>query len=424
MDKTYKPRRVVVTGMGVISSVGNDVDTFWQNLKDGVCGIDYITEFPTDVLPVKIAGKVKNFEPEKYGMDKGFIRKQGLFTQFGLAAAVQAMAQSGLHTDGDDANITPERLGVYVGSGIGGFEVQFRECNKMVDDPSGHWVSPHFVPTMISNIAAGHIAIRFNAQGPCLDIVTACATSSHCLGEAMRAIRYGYADAIITGGCENATIPIGIAGFANTHALTRSENPKYASLPFNLNRGGFVMGDGAAVLVLEELEHAQARGAQIFGEVVGYGNTCDAFHPTAPRPDGTTQARCISFALEEAGFDPGKDNLYINAHGTGTKLNDSAETLAYKIALGDFAYKAHISSIKSMTGHMFGAAGAAEAITTILALREGIIPPTINLDTPDPELDLDYTPNKAVHSDITLGISDSLGFGGHNACLAFRNYTK
>ena len=422
MDKTYKTRRVVVTGMGVISSVGNDVDTFWESLKNGVCGIDYITEFPTEGLAVRIAGKVKNFEPEKYGMDKGFIRKQDRFTQYGMAAAFQAMAQSGLCSSGDDANISPDRMGVYVGSGIGGFEVQFRESGKMISDPTGHWVSPHFVPTMISNIAAGHIAIKYNAQGPCLDIVTACATSSHCLGEALRAIRHGYADAIIAGGCENATIPIGIAGFANAHALTRAEDPKYASLPFNGNRGGFVMGDGAAILVLEELEHAKARGANILAEFVGYGNTCDAYHPTAPRPEGTTQARCITLALDEAGFDPAKDNLYINAHGTGTKLNDAAETLAYKIALGDFAYKAHISSIKSMTGHMFGAAGAAEAITTVLTLREGIVPPTINLDVPDPELDLDYTPNKAVKSDITLGISDSLGFGGHNACVAFRNY--
>ena len=242
------------------------------------------------------------------------------------------------------------------------------------------------------------------------------------MGEAFRAIRNGYADAIITGGCENATIPIGIVGFANAKALSRATDPKYASLPFNANRAGFVMADGSAALVLEEYEHAKARGAQIIGEMVGYGNTCDAYHSTAPRPDGTTQAKCIELALEEAGFDKEKDNLYINAHGTGTRLNDVAETLAYKNALGDFAYKAHISSIKSMTGHMFGAAGAAEAIATVLALRDGICPPTINLDTPDPECDLDYTPNKAVKTDLTLGISDSFGFGGHDACVAFRKY--
>ena len=416
-------KRVVITGMGVISSVGNDVETFWKNLKDGVCGIELIDNFPTDNLPVKIAGKIKNFNAEEYGMDKPFIRKQDLFTQYGMAAAWQAMADSGLHTEGEGQNIDPFRLGVYVGSGIGGFEVQYRETAKMIEDPSGRWISPLFIPTMISNIAAGNIAFKHNAKGPCLDIVTACATSSHCLGEAFRAIRHGYADAIIAGGCENATIPLGIAGFANAKALSRAEDPKYASLPFNKNRQGFVMGDGAGILILEELEHAKARGAKIYGEIVGYGNTCDAYHATAPRPDGTTQAECMKLALKEAGFDESKDNLYINAHGTGTHLNDLTETVAYKIALGDYAYKAHISSIKSMTGHMFGAAGAAEAIATILALREGVIPPTINLDCPDPECDLDYTPNVALKSDITLGISDSLGFGGHNACVAFRPYS-
>lgn len=415
-------KRVVITGMGVISSVGNDIQTYWKNLKDGVCGIEVIDSFPTDNLPVKIAGKIKNFNPEDYGMDKPFVRKQDRFTQFGVAAAYQAMKDAGLVTEGEDANIDPFRLGVYVGSGIGGFEVQYRETAKMIEDPSGQWISPLFIPTMISNIAAGHIAIKHHAQGPCLDIVTACATSSHCLGEAFRAIRHGYADAIIAGGCENATIPLGIVGFANAKALTRVVDPKYASLPFNKNRQGFVMGDGAGILILEELEHAKARGAKIYGEMVGYGNTCDAYHATAPRPDGQTQAKCITLALEEAGFDKAKDNLYINAHGTGTHLNDVAETIAYKLALGDFAYKAHISSIKSMTGHMFGAAGAAEAIATILALKDGIIPPTINLDCPDPECDLDYTPNVALKSDITLGISDSLGFGGHNACVAFRKY--
>ena len=411
-----------MTGMGVISSVGNDVPTFWNSLVNGVCGIDYITEFDTSNLPVHIAGKVRNFEPEKYGMDRPFIRKQDTFTLYGMAAAWQAMNDSGLSADGENANIDPFRLGVYVGSGIGGFEVQVRETAKIVEDPSGQWISPLFIPTMISNIAAGHIAIKYHAQGPCLDVVTACATSTNSIGEAYRAIKHGYADAIIAGGCENATIPLGIVGFANVKALTRAENPRYASLPFNANRAGFVMSDGAAVLILEEAGHAEKRGAKIYGEVVGYGNTCDAYHSTAPRPDGTTQAQCIKLALEEAGFDEKTDNLYINAHGTGTKLNDAAETMAYKVALGDFAYKAHISSIKSMTGHMFGAAGAAEAITTILAIRDGIVPPTINLDTPDPECDLDYTPNTAVKTPVTLGLSDSFGFGGHDACLAFRAY--
>ena len=415
-------KRVVITGMGIISPLGNDVNTFWKNLVAGVCGIEYIDDFPTESLPVRIAGKIKDFHPEEYGMDKPFIRKQDLFTQYGMAAAYQAMNDSGLHTQGEEANIDPFRLGVYVGSGIGGFATQYRETAKMIEDPSGQWISPLFIPTMISNIAAGQIAISHHAQGPCVDVVTACATSTNAIGEAYRAIRHGYADAIIAGGTENATIPLGIAGFANAKALSRAENPKYASLPFNGNRAGFVMGDGAAILILEELEHAKARGAKIYGEMTGYGNTCDAYHATAPRPDGTTQAQAIKLALEESGFNPDKDNLYINAHGTGTRLNDAAETMAYKVALGDFAYKAHISSIKSMTGHMFGAAGAAEAITTILTLREGIVPPTINLDTPDPECDLDYTPNKAVKAKITLGISDSFGFGGHDACVAFRNY--
>jgi beta-ketoacyl-acyl-carrier-protein synthase II len=415
-------RRVVITGMGVISPVGNDVATFWNNLVAGVCGIDYIRAFPTDALPVKVAGLVKDFQPERY-MDKPFIRKQDLFTQYGVAASCQAMDDAGLVTEGEGANIDPFRLGVYVGSGIGGFETQYRETGKMIEDPSGRWISPLFIPTVISNIAAGHIAIRHQAKGPCLDIVTACATSSHCLGEAFRAIRNGYADAVIAGGCEHITIPIGIAAFANAKALSRSEDPQYASLPFNARRGGFVMGDGAAILILEEMEHARARGARIYGEMVGYGNTCDAYHSTAPRPDGSTQSECIRMALKEAGYDPSRDQLYINAHGTGTHLNDLAETQAYKLALGADAYKAHISSIKSMTGHLFGAAGAAEAITTVLALREGVIPPTIHLDAPDPECDLDYTPNEAVRADVTLGISDSLGFGGHNACIAFRRYT-
>lgn len=416
-------RRVVITGMGVISSVGNDVKTFWNNLKAGVCGIEVVEEFEQAQLAVKIAGKVKNFDPESYGIDKSFIRKQDLFTQYGVAASIEAVRDSGLISgDDENANIDPFRLGVYVGSGIGGFEVQYKETAKMIEDPTGKWISPLFIPTMISNIAAGHIAIRHNAKGVCLDIVTACATSTHCIGEALRAIRHGYADAIIAGGCENAVVPLGVAGFANAKALSRAEDPKYASLPFNKNRQGFVMGDGAGILVLEELEHAKQRGATIYAEIVGYGNTCDAHHPTAPRPDGTTQAKCLSLALEEAGFNAESDNLYINAHGTGTHLNDIAETQAYKLALGEYAYKAHISSIKSMTGHMFGAAGAAEAIATVLAVKDKIIPPTINLDCPDPECDLDYTPNVAVESDLTIGISDSLGFGGHNGCIAFRPY--
>ncbi len=412
-------KRVVVTGLGVLSCIGNDVKTFWNNLVNGVCGIDHITEFPTDNLAVKIGGMVRNFNPEEYGMDKPFIRKQDPFTVYAMASAWQAMHDSGL-VSGE--NIEPSRLGTYVGSGIGGFTTIQRELEKFFEDQSGQWVSPNFVPTMISDMAGGQIAIKFGAQGSCIDIVTACATSTHSIGEAFRAIKHGYADAIIAGGTDRCTIPIGIAGFANAKALTRATDPQYASLPFNANRSGFVMADGSAVVILEEMEHAKARGAHIYAEVTGYGSTCDAHHATAPRPDGTTQAECIRLALEESGFDPAKDNVYINAHGTGTLLNDVAETKAYKIALGDFAYKAHISSTKSMHGHMFGATGAVEAIATVLALQEGIVPPTVHLDAPDPECDLDYTPNKAVKTDVNLGLSDSFGFGGHNACLAFRKY--
>ena len=415
-------KRVVITGLGVISPVGNDVPTFWNNLKDGVCGIESITDFPTDDLPVKIGGRVKGFDPDLYGIDKPFMRKQDWFTIYGVAAAKQAMDDAGLHSEGEDRNIDPFRLGVYVGSGIGGFNVQIREIGKFLEDPSGQWISPLFVPTMIPNIAAGNIAIRHNATGPCIDVSTACATSTNALGEAFRAVKHGYADAIIAGGTDQCTIPIGLAAFANAKALTQAEDPNYASLPFNANRAGFVSADGAGVLILEEYEHAVARGARIYAEMVAYGSTCDAYHMTAPRPDGSTQAESISIAIRESGFDPAKDTVYINAHGTGTKLNDVAETNAIKIAFGDFAYKCHISSTKSMHGHMFGATGAVEAIATVLALKESIIPPTIHLDCPDPECDLDYTPNRAVKAGLTLGFSNSFGFGGHNACIGFRKF--
>ena len=406
--------------MGIISPVGNDVQSFWESLKNGVCGIEFIEEFLSDDLPVKIAARVKDFEPERYEIDKAFVRKQDLFSVYAIAAAYQAVKDSGIRSEGEGANIDPFRLGVYFGSGVGGFETIFKEISKMLEDPSGRWVSPLFVPSMIGNIAAGNIAIKFGAKASCLNIVTACASSTHTIGEAFRAIQHGYCDAVIAGGSDRATLPIGIAGFANARALTRAEDPKHACLPFSGERSGFVMADGSGALILEEYEHAKARGAHIYAEMVGYGSTCDAYHTTAPRPDGTTQARCILDAATEAGFDSAKDNVYINAHGTGTQLNDSTETTAYKLAFGEFAYKCHISSTKSMHGHMFGATGAAEAIATILALRDGIVPPTINLDVPDPECDLDYTPNKAVKTDLTLGLSDSFGFGGHNACIAFR----
>ena len=414
-------RRVVVTGTGVISPIGNNTETYWKNLLDGVCGIDFIRSIPTDDLPVKIAGEVKDFVPADYGIEPPFARKQDMFTLYAVAAAWQAVRQSGLDS-GEGGNIDPFRFGVYVGSGIGGFQTIMRETEKILTE-GPKWVSPLFIPTMIANIAAGNIAIRNKACGPCLPVVTACATSTHAIGEAFRAIKYGHAEAIITGGTEATVIPIAIAGFANAKALSRAEDPKYASLPFNKNRGGFVLAEGAAMLVLEEYEHAKARGAEILAEVCGYGNTCDAYHVTAPRPDGSTQSAAIRMALDEAGY-TSDDVLYINAHGTGTALNDVSETAAFKLALGDDAYKAHVSSTKGSTGHMLGAAGAVEAIAAVLALKNGVVPPTVNLDEVDPECDLDYTPNVPVEAELTIAISDSLGFGGHNGCVAFRKYQK
>ena len=414
-------KRVVITGMGVISPIGNDIQTYWKNLLEGVCGIDFIKSIPTEELPVKIAGEVKDFDPADYEIEAPFARKQDRFTTFAVAAAWQAVRQSGLNSS-ENGNIDPFRFGVYVGSGIGGFTTLVREAEKIITEGS-KWVSPLLIPTMISNIAAGNVAIRNNACGPCLPVVTACATSTHAIGAAFRAIKYGHADAIIAGGSEAAITPLAIAGFANAKALSRAEDPKYASLPFNKNRGGVVMAEGAAMLVLEEYEHAKARGAEILGEISGYGNTCDAHHVTAPRPDGITQAAAMKTALEEAGY-TSDDVLYINAHGTGTALNDVSETVAFKLAIGDDAYRAHISSTKGSTGHMLGAAGAVEAVASVLALKNGIVPPTVNLDEIEPECDLNYTPNTPVKADLTIAMSDSLGFGGHNGCLVFRKYVE
>ena len=408
-------KRVAVCGMGVISPVGNTVPEFWDSLVNGRNGISLIKDMDLQDLPVKVSADVKGFSPADYGIEAPLARKQDLFTLYALAASIQAVSQSGLKSG---ENIDASRFGVYVGSGIGGFTTIYREIEKMVKD-GPKWVTPTFVPTMIPNMAAGHIAIRHGACGPCLPITTACATSTNTIGEAYRAIRHGYADAIIAGGTEAARIPIGIAGFCNARTLSRSADPDYASIPFNSRRDGFVLGEGAAVLVLEEYEHAKARGAHILAEICGYGNSCDAYNATAPRPDGSTQAAAIRMALDQAGYTSG-DCLYINAHGTSTPLNDVAETKAFKLALGNDAYRAHISSTKSMTGHALGAAGAIEAVASVMALMEGIVPPTINLDSPDPECDLDYTPCKAVRADLSIAISDSLGFGGHNACIAFR----
>ena len=403
-------RRVVVTGMGAVTPVGNDVKTMWDSLVNGRSGIGFVTRYDPGLTKAKVVAEVKDFDPTQY-IEKRECRRMDLYTQYALAAAEQAVADSGIA-----GKIESERFGVYVGSGIGGMNTFYEQCENMFNDKN---ISPFFIPMMISNIAAGSIAIRFKATGPCLPVVTACSTSTHALGEAFRAIKFGYADAIITGGAEAALHPLSIRGFTSCKALTMSEDPENASIPFDKRRNGFVLGEGAGMLVLEEYEHAVERGATIYAELCGYGNTCDAHHVTAPDPDAAGSGRCVRLALEEAGYELGEP-VYINAHGTSTPMNDSTETKAFKIALGDEAYKAHISSTKSMTGHMLGATGAVEAIVSVMALGTGVIPPTIGYKEPDPECDLDYTPNKAVEADVKLALSTTFGFGDHNACIAFR----
>ena len=409
-------KRVVITGMGIVSPIGSDVNTFWNNLKSGICGISQITSFPIEDFVVKLAAEVKDFNPEEHEIDKALIRRSDRFTHFALVAAKQAMEDSKLE-------IAPERLGVYIGSGVGGIHTFLSESKKLMENGMG-WISPLFIPTMISNMAAGNVAITYHAEGPCLPIVTACATGTHSIGEAYRAIKHGYADAIITGGSEAAVTPIAIGGFANAKALSRSEDPLSASIPFDIRRQGFVLGEGAGIVILEEYEHAIKRNATIYAEVCGYGNTCDAYHYTAPRPDASTAANAMKIALEEANYNA-NDCLYINAHGTSTPLNDKTETLAIKLALGEEnARKAVISSTKSMTGHMLGAAGGVELIAAVMSMNDGIVHPTIGLLEPDPECDLDYVPLKARKTDITIAISNSLGFGGHNGTIAIRKFIK
>lgn len=411
-------KRVVITGLGVISPIGNDINSFWNNAKNGVCGIGEITAYSTEGMAIKLAAEVKDFNAENFGVEKGLARRSDRFCQFALAAAQQAVKDSNI-----EGNVDSSRFGVYVGSGIGGINTFVNECTKMNEEGANR-VSPLFIPMLISNIAAGNIAISHKAEGPCLPVVTACATSTHAIGEAYRAIKHGYADAIIAGGAEAAITPLAVGGFMNSKALSKSTDPLRASLPFDAERGGFVMGEGAGIVILEEYEHAVKRGAKIYGEICGYGNTCDAHHYTAPKPDGSCAAKAIKEALDEAGYSE-KDTLYINAHGTGTPLNDKSETLAIKSALGEKeASRAHISSSKSMTGHMLGAAGAVEIIVSALSLKEGIVTPTIGLQNPDPNCDLNYTPNKAMKADLTIAVSNSLGFGGHNACVAIRKYNN
>lgn len=408
--------KVYITGVGCITPLGNNVETLWNNIINGVCGIGYITKLDREAMPVKVAAEVKDFHPEDYGIDKTMIRHNDVYALYALAAAAQAMQDSGLRV-GED--VDPTRFGTAIGSGIGGIQTFEREhANKM--QYGLRRISPLFIPEMISNIAGGNVAITYNAQGPNIPVVTACATGTHSVGEAYRLIHEGRADAVITGGAEAAVCEMAIGGFNNMKALSTSDDPMAASLPFDARRKGFVLGEGSGIMVLESEECARRRGAKIYAEVCGYGNTCDAHHYTAPHPECRGGAQSMRLALEEAGF-KADEKLYINAHGTGTPLNDKGETKGIKAALGDDgARKAVISSTKSMHGHMLGATGAVELIISALALKNGIIPPTIHLDQPDPECDLDYTPHTARQWQADIAISNTFGFGGNNATVALR----
>ena len=402
-----------MTGLGAVTPVGNTVEETWNSLVNGIHGIGPITQFDTTEMKAKLGAEVKNFDPRDY-MEKAEILRTDRYVQFALASAVQAVEESGIV-----GTVEPERFGVYFGSGIGGINSFTTEHKKLLDRGPSR-VSPYFIPMLIANMGAGMIAIRFQCKGAALPAVTACASGSNAIGEAVRAIRHGYADAMITGGAEASINPCGVAGFINMKALSTAENPEEASLPFDKRRKGFVIGEGGAALVLEEYEHAKKRGAHIYGEVCGYGSTCDAYHMTSPAPDAEGGAPAMKQALEEANY-TGSERVYVNAHGTGTPMNDSGETLAIKKALGEEqAYKAFVSSTKSMTGHMLGAAGALEAIVCLKVMETGILPPTIHLQEPDPACDLNYIPKKAIRQKVDLCISNSLGFGGHNASLAFR----
>ncbi len=433
-------KRVVVTGIGVVSPVGNNVEDFWTSLENGKSGIGYITKFDTTDYKVKVAAEVKDFDPTNY-MDKSEARKQDLFSQYAVAGAVQAMEDSGLKSvealedNGDENAIESHRLGVYIGSGTGGMETFSKEYDKLIEKGPSR-ISPFLIPMMIGNMATGNVARKFNAKGVNLPIVTACATSTNSIGEAYRAIKHGYADAIITGGCEAAIVPLSVAGFTSAMALSKNPDPKTICRPFDKNRDGFVMGEGSGILILEEYERAKKRGAKIYGEICGYGNTNDAFHMTAPDSEAEASSRAIKEAVKEAiGGDCANieledkgeivaEKIYINAHGTSTPLNDKTETLAIKKAFGSKAKDISISSTKSMTGHMLGSAGAVEAIATVLAIKNNLVPPTIGYSEKDEDCDLNYTPNKAVKKELELGISISLGFGGHNSAIVFKKIDK
>jgi 3-oxoacyl-[acyl-carrier-protein] synthase II len=410
-------RRVVVTGMGAITPVGNDVATTWRALLDGKSGAAPITHFDAANFPVKFAAEVKDFDPLTY-MERKEAKRADQFTQYAVGAANQAMKDAGL---AEPNGLDPDRIGVIVGSGIGGLR-SFEEQHDVYRQRGPGKISPFFIPMFISDIAAGIVSMQFNAKGPNYATVSACATSAHAIGDAYRTIQYGDADVMITGGAEATVTPMAIGGFANMKALSeRNDSPETASRPFDATRDGFVMGEGSGMVILEELEHARARGARIYAEIVGYGATGDAYHLTAPAPNGEGAQRAMKRALKDASLGP-EDIQYINAHGTSTPANDLNETLAIKAVFGDSAKTVNVSSTKSATGHMLGAAGAVEFLVCALVVGEGIIPPTINYKTPDPECDLNYTPNEAVRREVTSAISNSFGFGGHNTTLAVKRF--
>ncbi len=410
-------KRVVITGLGAVTPVGNDVEAFWNNIKNGIPGIDFIKAFDTENFKVKLAAEVKEFDPLKY-IDRKEAKRMDVFCQFALASAIQAVEDSKL----DIENMAKERFGVIVGSGIGGIGIIEKEQTKLLEKGPGR-VQPLFIPMIISNMAAGNIAIRFGAKGICTNVVTACATGTNCVGEAFHAIKNNLADVMIAGGTEASITPLSVAGFTSLTALSKSDDPKRASIPFDKERDGFIMGEGAGILILESLEHAQNRGATIYAEVVGYGSTCDAYHITSPDPEGEGAARAMEIAINEAGIDK-KEVSYINAHGTSTPVNDKFETNAIKRVFEENAKNIPISSTKSMTGHLLGAAGAIEAIACVKALEEGFIPPTAGYKVPDEECDLDYVPNEGRPAELKYAMSNSLGFGGHNAVILLKKWSE
>lgn len=412
-------RRVVITGMGVISPVGVGLNRYWDNLKSGYSGIVPVTKFDTSDCPVKIGGEVpSDFNPEDF-LDKKEIKRLDNFSIYALIAAEEAIRHAGLEEGIPDM----DRFGVVVGSGVGGL-LTMEEQNKRLLNRGFRGVSPLFIPMYILDIAAGHISMKWGLKGPNYAVVSACATGSTAIGDALRHIQYGDADIFIAGGTEACITPIAYAGFANMRALSRrNDEPEKASRPFDSDRDGFVMGEGAGLLVLEELEHAHNRGAKIHAELIGYGATADAYHITAPAPGGEGAMRAMKRAVKDGGVEP-EDVDYINAHGTSTPFNDKNETLAIKTLFGEHAYKLNVSSTKSMTGHLLGAAGGIEAIAAIMAIKKNVIPPTINYDTPDPECDLNYTPNSAVDKSVSIAMSNTFGFGGHNAVLLFKEWSN